>query len=127
MSDDDDKKATDRPWSRDVRDTIRDSPPVKDRSSGRQVSGTKIKLAAQSALGDLLVRHLVKIVIGLGAVIGLVWQLSGDATELKHRLNRVEERQLESKNEIDDLKKRVDRLWYRVGRRPPLSPMESKP
>ncbi len=103
-----------------------ESPPVKDRSASRQVSRTKIKAAAQSALGDLLVRHLVKIVIGLGAVIGLAWQLSGDATELKHRLERVEERQIESRGEIEAMKKRVDRLWYRVGRHPPFTP-ERKP
>ena len=58
----------------------------------------------QAAAGDLIVRHLAKIVIGLGAVIALVWQMSGDAAEFKGRITAVEKDIVELKVDVEQLR-----------------------
>lgn len=66
---------------------------------------------ASTWLGNVMVQHLAKIVVGLGALLALVWNLRGefakkesDFREMKSRVERVEKAQ-----------RRLERYLWRQG------------
>jgi uncharacterized protein HemX len=95
-------------------------------------TATQIK-AAKEALGRILVRHLAKIVVGLGTVLVLVWQLRGDVDARDHRLVAVETKTVEiAKRHGDDSKelrrglrrieRKTDAILLHLGARQPPPP-----
>lgn len=53
---------------------------------------TRIRRAVTQTAGQLVVTHLAKIIVGLGALLALVWQLRGDLEERERRIGRIEDR-----------------------------------
>ncbi len=69
-----------------------------------------------SGLGDLIVRHLAKIVIGLGAVLAFVWQASRVAANLETRIDALEVTVIKvektHKTDTDRLSRKLERIRY---------------
>ena len=59
----------------------------RDRSDTERRSD--LKTAVQQTAGQLVLAHLTKIIIGLGALLVLVWNLRGDLEERERRLEAL--------------------------------------
>lgn len=73
--------------------------------------GTKIRKAVEGGVGKMVVTHLAKIVVGLGALLALVWNLRGDISEREHRLKAVEDKV----QQIERKLRRTERALWRMG------------
>lgn len=73
-------------------------------------TGTQLRKAVSDTAGKLLMQHLAKIVVGLGMLLVLVWNLRGEVEERAARIDKLElriERNEQRIQRIERMRKRM--------------------
>ena len=73
-----------------------------------------VRSVVQQTAGQLVLTHLTKIVVGLGALLVLVWNLRGDLEQRERRLDRLDRVVQQLTTQQTAIEQRVDRLRERL-------------